>query len=239
MGCRKRTAICHARHTVLVAIIAAFASYMAACGAQSTRTGRAASKAPGAAYSLLLTAGQSRKTQGLKDDEDDDDPPGYRRQYTGHDVDADFDNDTKALKRNTYLDSDDISVLEYGQTANRSDAHAVATLVKDYFAAATAADGRRVCALLFSLLAEAVPEDYGRNAGLWFSRGNTCPDVLSKLYRHDHAMVAAPMTIIMIRINGKRGQALLGSKVVPASALAVKREYGVWKVDGLFPQPLP
>jgi hypothetical protein len=222
-------------------------AFLAACGGTGKGSGlasTASSKAVAARGTPATTpastpASEPPGLRGLKGDEDDDDAPGNHTTDTSHDSDADFDNDSKVKQGKTYFDSDDGIVRDYGQAASAPDTRAITALVRRYYAAATAADGARVCSLMFSLLAEAIPEDYGRGAGPAFSRGNTCPVVLSKLYRHDHGMVAGVMVVTGARVNGKRGQALIGSKAMPASSLALKREYAVWKIDALLPHTLP
>jgi hypothetical protein len=176
---------------------------------------------------------------GLRGDEDDDDTPGNHTTDTSHDNDADFDNDSKASESKAYHDSDDGRIANYGQAADAADSRAVTALVKRYYAAAAASDGARACALMYSIFAEAIPEDYGRGAGPRISRGNTCAVVMSKLFKHNHGRLAGAIVVTGVRVSANQGRALIGSETIPASYLFVKRERGIWKVDALFGQPLP
>jgi hypothetical protein len=174
----------------------------------------------------------------LRGDEDDDDYPGHRTTNTSNDNDADFDNDHK-IENKGYYDRDDGSFWNYGHAASARDKLLITALVKRYYAVAAVADGTRACPLMYSILAEAVPEDYGEGAGPVYARGKTCPIVMSKLFAHYRAQLSAPIRVVRVRVSGNQAQALLGSAAMPAGSLTVRREHGVWKVGALLAVPLP
>lgn len=234
----------------MILLVVALAGWgVAACGGSSGKERSAAAQRP--SHSTMaarrtrkpavhgVTVREPSRALGLLADEDDDDQRTIRVMNARHDDDADFDNDSKPASQGAFFDDDDAIVRDYGRPASAADARAITALVKRYYAASSRADGRRVCGLLFSLTAEAVPEDYGRGAGPAFARGNTCSAVLSKYYRHEHAMVAGSVQVVAVRVEGKRALALIGSRTMPASSLPVRSEYGVWKLYALFSRRLP
>jgi hypothetical protein len=234
------------RSLIWVSAIALLGAYLTACGG----AGKGVSSVPPGTSSAAATPGtpgtptiiassETPGLRGLKGDEDDDDTASNRTYNTKNDNDADYDNDSKAKEPKTYYDSDDGPIRSYGEVANASDSRAIAALVKRYYAAAAAANGARACPLIYSLFAEAIPEDYGRGAGPAYSRGNTCAVVMSKLFKHNHAQLPAKIVVTAVRVNGNQARALIGSVAAPASYLLLRRERGVWKVDALLGMPLP
>jgi hypothetical protein len=179
-------------------------------------------------------------------DEDDDESPSNRTSYAHPDKDLDFDNDSNATQAKTFVDSDDMFGV-YGRPAkandiaSASDMRAVSRVFKRYQAAALAADGSRACSLIFSLLVEAIPEDYGRAAGPKYARGKTCAVVVTKLLTHNHARFVAMRQYRVVQVQVKRNYAvaLLGARTQPASLIPLQRERGVWKVDALSAAVLP
>jgi hypothetical protein len=179
------------------------------------------------------------RSTSLKGDEDDDDTAaGETPGNSSHDNDADFDNDYKKESKG-YRDSDDSSVVAYGHATNPADWRAIAALVKRYYAAAAADDGATGCSLIYSTFAKAVPEDYGQGAGPAYSRGTTCPVVMSKTFEHFHSQLAGPVIVTSVRVSGLEGRALLGSHTMVARYIRVKREHGTWKINQLIGESLP
>lgn len=137
---------------------------------------------------------------------------------------------TDEEKLNPGGNDDDIPA--YGHEASAADRLAVTKLVKRYYAAVAAEDGKAACGLLVPVLAAAVPEDYGRAPGPVYARGNTCATVLSKLFRHLHASAAAfaATEVTDVRIYRNHGFAELHSKVTPNGEIFVERQGGPWRV---------
>jgi hypothetical protein len=107
------------------------------------------------------------------------------------------------------IDGDDYRVLNFGHAASVSQTREVKVLVRRYYAAAAAADGKRACSLLYFIQVEAIPEDYGHVRRL---RGRTCGEVLSKLFKLRHALLAgenASLRIGRIRLASPNGFVIL------------------------------
>jgi hypothetical protein len=219
---------------------------LGACGGSGKSSG-STSQASSAATATAARGGapasdasttQSAAVSSFMGDEDDDETastqtPGSSR----YDNDADQDNDT--IKNKGYYDSDDSAISAYGQAASTADEHAIAAVVKRYYAAASTSDGAKACPLMYSTLAEAIPEDYGQPPGPAYARGKTCAVVLSKMFAHSHSKLAEGFAVTGVRVEGKEARALLGSRTSPARFVVVTRERGVWKIDELLGQPLP
>jgi len=121
--------------------------------------------------------------------------------------------------------------------ASAADTRAVTRLLQDYYTAAAAGDGAAACGLIYSPLAEAVPEDYGKPPGPANLRGKTCAVVMSKLFRSmpermrvDHAT----LDVREVQAEGNEGLAVLRFKRNPERQFLLHRQRGVWKVGALL-----
>jgi hypothetical protein len=149
--------------------------------------------------------------------------------------DSDNDNDKPS---NSDYDSDD----NFGHAASATDRQAITALVKRYYATAAASDGAMACSLIYSIFAEAIPEDYGQPPGPPGLRGKTCAVVMSKLFKQHHQQLAAQTaTLKMARvlIDGNRGWALMSFGTIPERRMLVHREKGSWKIDALLDIGVP
>ena len=98
-------------------------------------------------------------------------------------VDSDKDNDVGAPDD----DKNNNSSLDFGHEASASVKRPITALIKRYYATAAAENGARACSMLYSTLAEAVPEDYGLSPpGEPYMRGTTCPAVMTLMFKHFH-----------------------------------------------------
>jgi hypothetical protein len=121
----------------------------------------------------------------------------------------------------------------YGTPASADDRDAIAQLVERYYADAAADDGAGACSLLYSLVAESIPEDLGQPPGPPSLRGSTCAAVMSKLFRQvpgQPPAVLAATRVSAVRTDGNRGIAMLRSPTMLEGELRVKREHGTWRV---------
>ena len=147
-----------------------------------------------------------------------------------HVRDRDNDNDNN---------DDDAHVLYYGHAADAADRQAIATFVMRYFAAAAAANGARVCALLVPLVAETIVEEYGNSPAL---RGTSCAVIVSKILRREQAAIAAKraaLQVIKVRVNGTHALAILNFPELPEVRQFVLRHVnGSWRafsfLDGII-----
>lgn len=152
----------------------------------------------------------------------------------GFPLDSDEDNDNPH-PRTSHFDDDDYAVTRFGSPAGAADRRAIVTLLKRYYAAAAARDGSAACALLYPVLAEAVPEDYGQVAPL---RGRkTCATVLPAVLaprRRELEADAASLTVLGVRLDGPRGWAVLRFATPSERRMQLHREGKTWMVDELL-----
>jgi hypothetical protein len=150
----------------------------------------------------------------------------------------DMDNDYDGTPDHSYFDEDDYSRFDYPQVADSAVKQEVTVLLKHYFADAVAANGAAGCQLVYSLLAEEVPEEYGEPPlGSAALRGSTCAEVMSKMFKANHKQLAAEqvsLEVAIVRLSHNRGLALLRFKGISARGIDVHREHGSWKVNMLF-----
>lgn len=138
-----------------------------------------------------------------------------------------------------YYDGDDGGVRYFGHAASAADTRAIGALVGRYYAAAAAEEGSRACAMLYFILAESIPEMYGRAPAPRYMNGDTCPTVLARLFEHFHSRLAAAPVVSAVRVDGARAYALLGSTALPAGYVELLRDAGSWKIDSLLAVALP
>jgi hypothetical protein len=148
---------------------------------------------------------------------------GSKAQVGGNDIDHDSDNN-----------NDDYG---YGHPANAADMRAIALLLKRYYTAAAADDGKTACSLLYSLLAEEIPELYGEPPGPKALKGKTCAVVMAKFFKQHEKQLpsqAVSINVTTVRIKRLRGLAIMSFKSMPRRDIAVHREHKVWKVGELL-----
>jgi hypothetical protein len=148
-------------------------------------------------------------------------------------VDADKDNDGGGPIDEKSNSRD----MNFGHAASVSDKRKVTALVKRYYAIALAGDGAKACSMLYSTLAEAVPEDYGEFSGPSYMRGSkTCEEGMTLLFAHFHALLALEvpkLAVTRVRLIEHHGFALLSFGSLPERQIVIDREGHTWKIDGL------
>jgi hypothetical protein len=199
-------------------------SSVAACGGTTKSTVSASQTGSSAAATDSTSSTTASNTTST---------PDYKK------VDADKDNDVGAAED----DKSNNSVLDFAQPASASEKQAITTLVKRYYAAALAGDGAKACTLLYSTLAEAVPEDYGQSPpGQPYMRGTTCPAVVTLLFKHFHSQLAAEVPVLKVsrvRLDEHHGLAVLSFAKLPERQISVAREGHIWKIEALLDSELP
>lgn len=124
-------------------------------------------------------------------------------------------------------------ISTYGHEATGSVKQAVTTLVKRYYAAAAADNGAAACSMIYSTLEESVAEDYGRAPGPPGIRGNTCTEVMTKLFKRvpgQPPAVLAKTKVTGVRLKGNHGFVQLSSSAIPTGKISVELEGKSWKV---------
>jgi hypothetical protein len=143
---------------------------------------------------------------------------------------GDADNDSDG-----YGEALDDEKMAFGHPASSADARAVTALVKRYYAAGAAGDGAAACHLIYSTLAESVPEDYGRPPGPPSLRGTTCAVVISKMFKplqRRLSVESATLKVAAVRVSFNLGSVQLGfAGHKPDRYVLVHRELGRWKMD--------
>lgn len=154
----------------------------------------------------------------------------------------DPDNDGDSTGHGRY-DSDDASVLSFGRAATSSEQAQIRPLVRTYYTLAAAEDGAKACSLLYSIYAEAMPEDYGTSPpGPAYARGTTCAAVLTAVFKHFHAQLAArlpKLKISRIRVRERQGVVVLTFAGMPERQMHILREGHVWKMLAIVDGELP
>jgi hypothetical protein len=150
-------------------------------------------------------------------------------------VTAYFPHDSLDRDNDSDHDDDDARYLEYGRAANPAELREALALVRGYYAAATAENGARACAMLDPIIAESVAEKYGQSPGV---TGKTCAVVMSKIFANHHAALAVEDTtfrIPEIRVLGDKGLAILEFPTIPeVRKLELHRVDGTWRVLDLL-----
>jgi hypothetical protein len=147
----------------------------------------------------------------------------------------DNDNDPSADRGNAnnnqlYIDRDDRGELVFGPAADPADKTKITELVRRYYAAAADGDGISACTMLVPGQARRVPADAGLLA--FFLRGSkSCSIALTRLFRHFHTSLIAPVVVTAVQLNGNRALALLGSTTMHASYITMRRSHGVWRIE--------
>ncbi len=143
---------------------------------------------------------------------------------TKRDRDEDYDNN-----------DDDYYVLGFGRPAGATDAQAITTLVRRYFASAAAENGAEACALITPFFAETVVEQYGHTPQL---RGNTCAAVMSKLFKNNHKEIAAKnshLKVMRIGVEGDVARVGLEFPEIPTiTQIRIRRQGKRWTVLDLL-----
>jgi hypothetical protein len=164
-------------------------------------------------------------------DVDDDDSVGR--------LDHDGDSDSRGVG---LYDGDDTDMLEYRHSASVAETRAVAALVKRYLAAAAAADGTQACSMILASIANVVPTILGGVGEPPYSRGRTCAEVVSKVFHFYRAQLVAEarvLRVVKVGVKGDKGLAVLAARApvkFPVRVIALQRESGGWKIDGVLDQ---
>lgn len=149
-------------------------------------------------------------------------------------VDRDKDSDVEAAAD----DTNNNSTLNFGHPAHPTERRAIVSLLERYYRVALAENGAAACSMLYSTLAEAVVEDYGGLAGPRYMQGNTCPIVMTKLFKHFHPVLAVELPKLeaaRVRLQKHRGLVVLNfGKSLPEREIHVAREGHIWRVSEIL-----
>ena len=216
--------------------ISLLAGGLTACGGSS---GSGSNAAAGSSHTEAAETGKHSdpdKDGTVLDDPDVDGAPAR--------VSPDRDNDGDAGGSRGPHDSDDTATLDFGRAATNAERLQITALVRRYYAAAAAHDGRTACSLIYSTYAEAIPEDFGTSPpGPSYARGATCAVVTSKVFEHFHSRLALglpKLKVARVRVKGHQGIAILSfGAALPQREIRVEREARNWRVLGMMDNELP
>ncbi|MFZ2114909.1 MAG: hypothetical protein WAU77_14395 [Solirubrobacteraceae bacterium] len=156
-------------------------------------------------------------------------------------VDGDKDNDVGAPSD----DTNNNQVSDFGHAASEPYRRAITALVKRYYAAALADDGAKACSMIYSTLAESVPEDYGgashQPLPAPYLRGETCAAVLTGLFKHLHAQLTVEvpkLEVARVRVEEHHALVLLRFGKLPERQIPVAREGRIWRMEELLDSEL-
>lgn len=155
-------------------------------------------------------------------------------------VDADHDNDVGA----PYDDANNSMALDFGHPASPTDRRVITHLVKRYYAAALASNGRKACSMLYSTLAEAAPEDDSREPGSppYMQNDYSCAEVLDDLFKHFHPQLAVELPVLKVtrvRVQDYNAFAFLSFGPLAERRISLSREGPVWKLSQIYDEELP
>jgi hypothetical protein len=170
--------------------------------------------------------------------------------YDAHGNDADNDDSHGPKDRDNDIDSsghgfydrDDREVRDSGRPASATERRQVGVLVARYYAAAAAGDGLRGCSLISPTLARSVPQTLGHLPGPPYLHGTSCAEVMTKLYRQNHAQLtifATTLKIVDVRVSGDQATVVLGFGTRPARDIGVVRTGDSWKMAALLDYEMP
>lgn len=215
-----------------------------ACGGPPSQ-GRLGSPAPVAATatfpasttSSVIPPGQRLRGDGDADNPKDIDGNGDSDSAAVGGPDEDSDSPTRASY--DFPDGDDATVLGHGHRPSATVSRSIASVVRRYYAAASQGDGRTACSLLMPGLARSAAADYGGGGAAYLRGGKTCKGVLALLFAHLQDQLSEAGTVVRERVEGDRGQVVVGSRKMPASVVPVVRTRGAWGISALIGEPLP
>ena len=131
------------------------------------------------------------------------------------------------------------SVRSYGTKADADAETAIATAVKDFYAAKSEGDGAHACTLLARATREALIDTLAQSGRL---EGKGCGAVLSSLLADQAPQYRdriAGVEVTGARVRKDRGLALIHIEAVPEEVIPVRREDGSWKVAALAGSEIP
>lgn len=131
---------------------------------------------------------------------------------------------------------------EFFGPASAYDARKIAALVRRYYAAAVASNGKVACRLLYRPLAESVPGSDGSAPAPPGLHDRECAVVMSKLFQESHKQVSAAgakLQVTSVRVRLNRGAARFGFGGKKPHYIMLHRERGAWKIDMLLAQEQP
>jgi hypothetical protein len=157
-------------------------------------------------------------------------------------VDADKDNDVGTF--NDDRNNSETLPFEYGHPASAADKRAVAAMIEVYYKIAENEEGAKACSMIYLSLAEGVAEDYGHGSAgeHYLSSGRTCPQVMTLLFKHFHAVLTIELPLLKVSkvlLVQHHGLAVLTFGKLPEREISIRKEGPTWKVQQLLDSEVP
>jgi hypothetical protein len=127
----------------------------------------------------------------------------------------------------------------YGHPADASDRQAIVAVIKRYYAVAAEENAKKACTLIVPSLAKALPLEYGQLGAPYLRGAKTCQGVLSRMFKHGHHELSAPITVIGVFIKGEQAYAPIDSKRLALSRITLGQVRGTWTITDPLAGRLP
>jgi hypothetical protein len=212
--------------------------HSATAGDTSQTTTSSEEPLPTATTTSVIPPGQPVRGDGDADNPGDIDGNGDSdsARVGGPDVDS----DSPTTQSYRFPDSDDGPIFAYGHRPSAAVAHAIASVVRRYYAAAARGDGASACALLPSTLAHVIPKSYSEPRDPAYLRGTkSCGATLARFFGHYHRELAAPIELFSVRVEGETARVIYSSRTTPASDVFLTRHGSSWQLIEVRGRPLP
>jgi hypothetical protein len=156
-------------------------------------------------------------------------------------IDDTYDEDDTASRKVEQHDDEEIEI--YGKAASPAEWQSAAGLARSYFTAAAAEDGAAACSLLVPSLAQGIAGNYEHPSDPSYLHGKTCPEVMTKLFKHRHKLMAkeaAGLEITDVRVTTRTAFVLLAFKGIRERRyMGVERFGKDWKLEALLDSQYP
>lgn len=219
------------KHVFVALTVALLGVTVSACGSATKRhvsEGGLTARSPQAGSEGVVTQDALRAMSAVTAKE------GKRWHYP-----QDPDEDTGERRGSGYRDPDDAHIFaHYGRPASAGDTRAVTAVVLRYYALAEAGQAHKACSMLVPSVKKAAVLDHGRFGPAYLHRARTCAEVVSGLFRHSRRELAAPISVTGVLVKGSNAYALLGSRKMQASFIAVLRVNDSWRLEALLGSPI-
>jgi hypothetical protein len=146
----------------------------------------------------------------------------------GHDEDGDI--DTLGMG----YDADNDSDSTYGPPASPAERRAIVAFIRRYYEVAAAGEGAAACSMLDPITAETLVERHHRGHGPRSLQGESCAQIVSKLFRARHRELVedlASFRISLVDVRGNRGVVFAPFALTREMQLIVHREHGGWGME--------
>lgn len=212
-----------------------------ACGeTRDANTSRTAS-ASASGTKPSTVAVQTASTAAAPTSSPDEKVPAARKAPSRPGIDDAYDGDDGSSPKTEAKDDEEIEI--YGRPATPAEYRSTVAFVKSYFAAAAAGDGTEACGLLLPGLAKDIGGSYEKPGEPAYLHGKTCPEVMTKLFKHRHKLMvaaAAGLEVTDVRVTAKTAFVLVAFKGVREPRyLGIERYGDTWKLEALIDSPYP